>query len=995
MTRRRAARTAAVMNGTALPTLPPLLKRIPRALPREDDTSSSSNSPDSLYSGDSPTLPDPAFEYDGEEEVEQHDEAEYESLMAESEGWQTPAWGAWPEMGGAANYTPSPTDLSPSRGTIISISPAGSMNSRRGRRGSFFRNVSGGKTPTEDSRRGSDPSLLGFDLASPDRRRFTRRRSSVMSNGSVIDPAEDMRLRNIASMDLLRRRFSEVVEISGEEDGRADTAIARRIISQWSPYSDNDDDDDASEIHTAPYLPTPPIRAPVPTVLSNYPLTSIATEPEYADTSSEMLISRTSSPASPLYTARSLPRIPRPPPRQFATPPPPVQPATILRERTRPGMQRAITDYQFPPKGDVIPTGATVPRPTLHRSTSTPFFSASAKGRDEAMILSARVSGAFPLQRPAPLGVSPLREGIRRQSIVSDSSRRGSVIDSRRPSIQDRRVSLARETDLRRVSMDRRMSIELRRMSLEGRKLSLDGRKMSVEGRKMSIDGRKMSIISTDGQGRRSSTESRTLSSPVKDVRRPSSASIGMSHTLDSRRTSEASRKSSIVSISEYGYLAPQIVIDAPPSLSPTLPELTGFRRNAPPSIVLPEFTFPSSPNTTPGPTSPDIATPRYHPMDSFLGRASPSPHIPATPSTVCPLSPPSTDQATEIAPDAPVISPRLSIMDRPRPLSPPEFRDSFLPRFKGPSLSPMNTTRESMASPTPPVEVSRSTTPETRQVSRKAVPRISAEELKKEERVDQSLRRRRGAVGNLQIQSTGNRIQSTRPRLPSPPVSAPIQPREFERYTLEVAPPASPQPSLGIQPERNESSHRRITSSGQPSASTGIGMGRPPNRRQVTLPNRLELVDEVKREKRKSHIVFEESTWRTPAHLRPSGSVSPDATPVARASSRMSYSPNHPPSTRQSSPVNRTTPRIGTSSGSVQAEKSILKRASVTFSEETQSIPPSRPSVSRASSFTRFFKSRPQSISGPPPSAHSGKPVRPSIRPVSTDGSGLGSWMR
>jgi hypothetical protein len=49
---------------------------------------------------------------------------------------------------------------------------------------------------------------------------------------------------------------------------------------------------------------------------------------------------------------------------------------------------------------------------------------------------------------------------------------------------------------------------------------------------------------------------------------------------------------------------------------------------------------------------------------------------------------------------------------------------------------------------------------------------------------------------------------------------------------------------------------------------------------------------------------------------------------------------------------------------------------------------------VSRASSFTRFFKSRPQSISGPLPLAGPSKPVRPSIRPMSSDVAGMGhSW--
>lgn len=194
-----------------------LVRRISQAPGQAHDGSSSgSSSPDSLYSNSSPTLPDPAFEFDGGEQIQEHDEAEYESLMAESAGWQTPAWGTWPEVGGlGADWTPSPTHHSPSGGTIISISPAGSLNSRRGR-GSPFWSGAKAQTPTDDVRRGSDASLLGFNLNSPDRRRLpaARRRSSVMSNGSVMDPVEDARLRNINSMSMLRRRFSEVVEIA-------------------------------------------------------------------------------------------------------------------------------------------------------------------------------------------------------------------------------------------------------------------------------------------------------------------------------------------------------------------------------------------------------------------------------------------------------------------------------------------------------------------------------------------------------------------------------------------------------------------------------------------------------------------------------------------------------------------------------------------------------------------------------------------------------------
>lgn len=172
-------------------------------------------------------------------------------------------------------------------------------------------------------------------------------------------------------------------------------------------------------------------------------------------------------------------------------------------------------------------------------------------------------------------------------------------------------------------------------------------------------------------------------------------------------------------------------------------------------------------------------------------------------------------------------------------------------------------------------------------------------------------------------------------------------------------------------------------------------------------------------RDSRKSHVVFEENTWRTPAHLQSgsstSASNSPVTSPIPRPHSRVSniYSPAPSHSSNISyNYIPSPNPRVDVGQFSFNPlpppppptqplEKSVLKRSSVTFSTTTQSIPQSsgstaRPGVGRASSFTRFFKSRPQSISGPIASSSSSasKPVRPSLRPMSSDVAGLGhSW--
>jgi len=453
------------------------------------------------------------------------------------------------------------------------------------------------KLKSQGGRRDSDASLLGFELAQRRRsntRRSNRRRSSAFSNVSFqLDPVEDARLRNVSRMDGLPRRSSKVVEVtcpSDSESAEDDTAVARAAVSRWSPYSSaEEDDDDDSEILTTPYFPTPELPPSVPSVLSNFPLSSVAQEHQLNAPSDDL-----SSGPSPVIPARLV----QPTNQRFiSTPPLPASPSFILRDRVRPRFPRASSQYESPPRSDGVPAGAALPRPVLSRSISTPLFSAATKPQEAAMRVEKRLIGAFPIARAVPLGISPLRASLRRQSIMSDSD------TSRRGSIANRRAS-QKTTGSRRssVTADRRESLANRRESLADRRLSIvrDG----PVARRISSN---LSLTTNFSASLKSSTSSL----------RPRKNSLA----------SMAPRKSSVVSISEFGYLAPHIVVDAPPAPA-LIPEPQGLstRRNAPTNLILPmrNFNFPATAPNTP-----------YSPLESFLGRSNPSTPMPLSPSMI------------------------------------------------------------------------------------------------------------------------------------------------------------------------------------------------------------------------------------------------------------------------------------------------------------------------------------------------------------------------
>ena len=468
--------------------------------------------------------------------------------MEGTNGWDSPAWSRWPESGptAEAGWTPQSTHTRVA-GSVISLSPHGSINGSR--RGSLAKSKM-----SEGSRRGSDPSLLGFALAQ--RRRSSarssnsgRRRSSAFSVNSL-DPMDALRVRNVASMDMLGRRFSEVVEVTiASDDGEDDTSMARRMMSRWSPYSSSTDYTD-SEVHTAPYMPTPQLRPDINGLPSNFPLASVPstqTPDNRSDISDYDLHSNSPSP---------IPRRVLPPlsmSRSFSTPSPPPAPMDILRRRARPPFPRAATttEYQFPLRSAGVPIGASMPvvRPALGRSVSTPLFASNIRAQKAVAVLETRAAGSFPIARQVPIGRSRLRESLRRQSIVSDGgdSRRGSLLT-------DRRMSALRDS----IEIPRRNSADSRRAS------PADGsRRQSA-----TQDGPRRQSVNQDGSRRQSVTQSgRRSSNASLSLRKASVVSLTLrkqstTSSNEGRRASLTSRKSSVVSIGEYGYLGPQIVID-------------------------------------------------------------------------------------------------------------------------------------------------------------------------------------------------------------------------------------------------------------------------------------------------------------------------------------------------------------------------------------------------------------------------------------------------
>jgi hypothetical protein len=646
----------------------------------EDLPSSSSQSPDSLYSESSPRLPDTmdAFEFD-HDDYEEHDVNEYEALVEDDleseDGRASPAWGRWPQNTslGGPGWTPLPSQGA-RHGSIISISPRGSV----GRRGSApISKLSGSATSSnpnllfpeyQDRRRSSSKSVLS-----------TRRRSSVFSTGSSVDPVEADRLRKFASMSQLARRFSELVQVIspmvGEEEGRREVDMAREMISSWSPYSTETEE---SEILTAPYVPTPQGPPPVPVLLSNFPLSSSVREVNLNTPDTEI------SPFQPATRGLAIQQ-----PAWPATPPQPEEPRRILRARVRPNLGRTATGYEFPAQN--LETIAKIgPRPSLRKAISTPQLSAvlpipiPAPSPERTIPKSNGPTGSFPLARSQPIGLSRLRQsaGPVQPTIVPEL---------RRPSfVAERRISIV-ENGGRRISGSRKLSATLSPASTPPRKLSVDSRKGS---------------------------SARKLSSNLLDVQRPS---------MDgSRKSSNASRQSSVVSLGEYGYLAGEITNEGPGDedvgKTPTAPVTLRERRNAPPAIILPPYQFPARTLLSPGGT-----TPRYNPLDSFFGRSTPA------------LSDSSSHSVDPLSPSADILrSPYTpnGVLDRGRPVTSPELAYAFPKRQVEIRASPeMQVGKNASRSPSykfpvladsgllPPAPVSRSPT-------QAAGPRVTFDQL-------------------------------------------------------------------------------------------------------------------------------------------------------------------------------------------------------------------------------------------------------------------------
>lgn len=651
----------------------------------DDMPSSASQSPDSLYSETSPVFggESSAFEYSEMLEHEEMDAEAYESLINhhddENDGdsrrsSSSPAWGRWPHQNslGGPGWTPLPAHTAFRSGSVISVSPRGSVSANV-RRGSAPVSKLGGLEHSTNSlgldtrRRSSAKSAgTGTGTGSGVHAISPRRRSSVMSNGSTIDPIEEERIRNFARLDVLARRFSELVEVvspdPGESEayGYADVAYARHMISRWSPYST---ETDVSEVRTAPFAPTPQMVPPVPALLSNYPLSSVARE-EYSYS--------LNTPEDPLEEP-VFPRSPGRLPVEY-TPPPVTQPSFDLRRRARPNFARAATDFTFPTRSvfgvsqtDSAEAGASIPvaRPSPRRAVSTPQLPVlpsmsdpieipSTLVRSPSLPKSGGATGSYPLARSQPLGHSRLRESMRRASEASDT--------------------LAIPTDQRKSSIvaERRMSIV-------------------EQGSSRAFANRKMSLGTSPT--REASVSPRSSRRPSLNNPRKSSASSQGSLNRTRRASSAASRKSSIVSLGEYGYLATEIDL-AVPSLPSTASapalglvaakgESLRSRRNAPPAIVLPPYNFPSPNTGGAGPlSSPSSATPRFNPLDSFFGRTTPG----LTPS-IDPLSPglSSGSSASDMSsPKTPGL--HRSVLDRGRPVASPEFQDSFPLRTGYPS---------------------------------------------------------------------------------------------------------------------------------------------------------------------------------------------------------------------------------------------------------------------------------------------------------------------
>ncbi|WVW84591.1 hypothetical protein I302_106625 [Kwoniella bestiolae CBS 10118] len=645
--------------------------------PLDSAVPSAVHSPDSSYSATSPseefrspTFPtDHAFEFDHSHEEIQAEEYD-EMQEREQEEEEEPRW-----LGRRPSWALS------AGGSVISVSPrgslCGSLDSRRGSSISLSMSLTKAPRLPFEARRQSNPSLLGFDLAEQRRRSsaksagaqsLTRRRSSALSstlwrsrrNSSMVDAMEEARLRNIASLDLLRRRFSEVVEVthgySDEEedlDGAWDYQAWSSCTSDYN--SEYDEDEDDSEVHTESYIPSPDSRngaSFVPSLFSNYPLESVARAPPNAP--EENQLDPLSVSPSPLLHATRFPQdditI-----QGIGTPPPSAQPNALLRDRSRPLLNRSITTY-VAPRTIGVPPGAAPPRPGLARSVSNPLISSTASSQEQIKGLEIRASGSFPLARATPLGISPLRESLRRQSVISDggeSSRRSSLGERRRSSLVP--------------GMGRKST----------RSGSFNGSSSDINdaSRRASLAERRMSLVK-ESAFRRMSGSTSTRKSSEADGAEPSTR-------RKNSRPSTGTRASSVVSIGEYGYLAPQIIIDGPkvtPKVSSEIDAPPKLRANAPPSIVLPTYTFP---NTTL--ISPNAETPRFNPPSHFLRNPDPSPT--STP-TYDPMITPTTSKSffSESSGSGSLGSPKTPrgpLIDRGRPIPSPEYEAAKVLPFK------------------------------------------------------------------------------------------------------------------------------------------------------------------------------------------------------------------------------------------------------------------------------------------------------------------------
>jgi hypothetical protein len=343
------------------------------------------SSPLSNYSNASASLHRPSIS----SELDEHSESEYEAI-AEAMTWHTSEVGKWPnsmnEQDGVGQLPPWAL-AGKRKGSIIAISPRGSLGSPS--RPGTPRRLARVLPHVSPARRGSDASLLGSELASPgrDRRRsqthhllqevLDRRRSSVVSAVSEISMRgpeslrEREQINKIRSMDELRRRFSDVVEVipaspdtspcESEEDRdyTPDVIGGRRgAINVWSPDTSSDyNTDDESELQSLPPLPTPDIRQQAPSVLSNFPLRSVA-----VDTTSE----RRQLPFPQLDSAFNN--------NTMGSPSPEMETAEFLRRLRAPTILRGWN----PPTEISQPSTSR----TVKRSRSSPLFSSGPVSND-------------------------------------------------------------------------------------------------------------------------------------------------------------------------------------------------------------------------------------------------------------------------------------------------------------------------------------------------------------------------------------------------------------------------------------------------------------------------------------------------------------------------------------------------------------------------------------------------------------------------------------